>query len=148
MTSHPRPVGFSILAILFALCVIPTARKYFPEDTLLLDAIINSFNKEPLRYLLGVLFLVFSALTAYGLWQMRQWAFGTYVITTVALVAGNLLKDFRLMTTGQTQTGWVGIVFPWVVIAAVLFLIGVYVKRVLAKSEPNKGATPNDGPTS
>jgi len=88
------------------------------------------------------MFLLVSVLSAYGLWQMKRWALWSYSLAAALFVAGGVAKDIQLKAQGQSETGWAGIILPWVIVAGVWFLIGLYVNRALADEKPN--ARPND----
>jgi hypothetical protein len=98
------------------------------------EPLLDSASAVKIAYAVARLVSLFGALvTAIGLWGMRPWAMACYAAYAVVLVAEEVLGALSL------DFGWNEVLFRSVFAIALLYTVGVALRRVIRRAAQPDG---------
>ncbi len=104
------------------------------DDALLSERLANASPAELFGGVFRLAYSVCAALCAIGLWEMRPWAVTAYAAWASLLVLAHAFRDSVSKLQGKTDSEWWNIAVILVVLAVLLLLVGLSLKRSLKPS--------------
>jgi len=135
MENRERPTGVTVAAVLMALFALNGIQSFMgPGDQLFIERLVGASANDMVNVAYRLAYTACAALTAIGLWQMKSWALRAYTAWAVLLVSGHVIETAIFKLQGETDLAWWQVAVPLVLLAIVLTLIGLAIKRSLKRA--------------
>ena len=137
MAKRERPVGVTLVAVLLTLIALIGLHSVIigsGGDKLLSERFANASAVELFGGAFRLAYAVCAAFCAIGLWEMRPWAVTAYAGWASLLVLGHAIHDSVLKLQGKTDSEWWHTAVALVLVAVLLLLVGISLKRSLKPS--------------
>ena len=126
MENRDRPIGVTILAAILMLIALRgfSSLLGYP-DQVFSQRVANA----SLADVLGVAYAICAVVAAIALWEMKTWGNYAYAAWAVLHVTAIAVKDITLKVQGKTESEWWYILLGPAIVAVVLALIGIALKK-------------------